>query len=157
MKRLYDEPYLLLYKLNPCQEMDAFAQAVAKKKNCRLVVISNNIRLFIPGATIISNPSVERFLSLILYSECIVTDSFHGTAFSLNFNKEFFSWLPSQYSTRLRSVLELADLEERAFTKNENRWEKIRPIDYQKVNTIFKAWRDDADRLIMGVLSDHGE
>lgn len=152
LRRTYDEPYVLVYQLNPCKEMDKFAQEIANKKNCKLIIISNNIRLSVPGAQIIDNPAVEQFLSLILYAECIITDSFHGTAFSLNFNKEFFSWLPPKYSTRLTSVLELAEISERAFTKNEPRWEDMKPIDYQKVNAIFESWRDNADRLVAEVL-----
>lgn len=146
-------PYVLVYQLNPCKEMDEFAQAVAAKKNCRLIVISNNIRLSIPGAEIIDNPTVEQFLSLILHSECMITDSFHGTAFSLNFNKDFFSWMPQKYSTRLSSILELTGLSERAFSKNDARWELVEKIDYQKVNAVLQEWRDNADRLIAGVLS----
>lgn len=148
-----NDPYVLVYQLNPCKEMDEFAQAVAAKKNCRLIVISNNIRLSIPGAEIIDNPTVEQFLSLILHSECMITDSFHGTAFSLNFNKDFFSWMPQKYSTRLSSILELTGLSERAFSKNDARWELVEKIDYQKVNAVLQEWRDNADRLIAGVLS----
>ena len=122
LKSIRDYDYVLVYQLNPCKEMDVFAEQIAQKKGCKLIVISNNIRLSIPGAEIIDNPTVEQFLELILYAKCVVTDSFHGTAFSLNFNREFFSWLPNQYSTRLMSILEVLDLKDRAFLQNESRW-----------------------------------
>ena len=49
--------------------MDVFAEQIAQKKGCKLIVISNNIRLSIPGAEIIDNPTVEQFLELILYAK----------------------------------------------------------------------------------------
>ena len=81
-----------------------------------------------------------------------MTDSFHGTAFSLNFNREFFSWLPNKYSTRLMSILEMLDLKDRAFLQNESRWETVAPINYQSVNDILSQERKKADQLIERVL-----
>ncbi len=155
LKEDLDNQYVLVYQLNPCKEMDEFAEEIAKKKGCKLIIISNNIRLSVPGAEIIDNPTVERFLELILNAKCVVTDSFHGTAFSLNFNKELFSWLPNAYSTRLTSILEMMGLKERAFMKNESRWERLSPINYRCVNDILLQERERADRLIEGVLIDN--
>lgn len=133
--------------------MDIFAEQIAQKKGYKLIVISNNIRLSITGAEMIDNPTVEQFLELILYAKCVVTDSFHGTAFSLNFNREFFSWMPNKYSTRLMSILEMLGLEDRAFLQNESRWETVAPINYQSVNDILSQERKKADQLIEGVLA----
>jgi len=155
LKKIRDYEYVLVYQLNPCKEMDIFAEQIAQKKGCKLIVISNNIRMTIPGAEIIGNPSVEQFLELILFAKCVVTDSFHGTAFSLNFNREFFSWLPDKYSTRLMSVLEMLDLKDRAFTQNENRWMTLAPINYVSVNNVLSQERKKADQLIEGVLNDY--
>ena len=155
LKRNLDYEYVLVYQLNPCKEMDKFAEQIAQKKGCKLIIISNNIRLSVPGAEIINNPTIEQFLELILYAECVVTDSFHGTAFSLNFNRELFSWLPKEYSTRLMSVLKMMGLQERAFVKNESRWETLAPINYQNVNNVLSRERAKADHLIEGVLIDN--
>lgn len=155
LHRQFSEPYVLLYQLNPCKEIGRFAQEVTISKNCRLIVISNNIRLSIPGAEIIANPSVEQFLSMILYAEYMITDSFHGTAFAINFNRELFVWLPPKYQTRLTAILDLAELSERAFTKNEDRWKTMKKINYQRVNEILLGRRDEAERLVKEVLSDN--
>ena len=144
--------YLLVYQLNPSKEMEKFAEQIAKKNKCKLIVISNNIRMSIKEAEIIANPTIEEFLELVLYARYVVTDSFHGTAFSLNFNRDFFSWLPNKYSTRLMSILEMLDLKDRAFVQNEKRWISLAPIDYQKVNNILESERRKVDHLIEGVL-----
>lgn len=147
-----NEDYVLVYQLNPSKEMNEFSQKIAKEKNCKLIVISNNIRMSIPNAEIIDNPTVNEFLELFLYAKCIITDSFHGTAFSLNFNRDFFSWMPNKYSTRLMSVLEKMELQNRAFLKDDDRWKMIEPINFDKVNEILNSSREYADFLIKGGL-----
>ena len=147
--------YVLVYQLNPGKEIRAFARQIAKKHGCKLIVISNNIRMSVPGAEVIDNPTVEQFLELVLHAKFVVTDSFHGTAFCLNFGRNFFSWLPHKYSTRLMSVLELVGLQDRAFTRCEDRWEALSPIDHHKVDDILTRERKRADRLIEEMLTSH--
>ena len=55
-------------------------------------------------------PGVEEFLSLIQYASYVITDSFHGTAFSINFNREVIDIYPNEFSTRLSSILKWAGL-----------------------------------------------
>lgn len=155
LKPCRDYEYVLVYQLNPCKEMAEFARQIAGQRGCRLIVICNNIRMSVPGAELLDNPPVEVFLSLLLHANCVVTDSFHGTAFSLNFHREFFSWLPNKYSTRLMSVLELLGLQDRAFTRSDARWQTLAPIDYQKVDTVLHQARKEADRLLEEVLTSN--
>ena len=155
LKKPRDYDYVLVYQLNPCKEMRQFARQIARKHGCKLIIISNNIRMSVPGAEVIDNPKVELFLELVLHARCVVTDSFHGTAFSLNFHRDIFAWMPGKYSTRLMSVLKLVGLEERAFTRADARWETLPPIDYRKVEGIFAEERAKADRLVEEVLSSH--
>lgn len=148
LKRAVKDEYVLLYQLTPCREMDEFARQIALKKNCKLIVIAFGTGRSMAGAEIIVNPSAERFMELILHANYIVTDSFHATAFSICFNREFLSWLPNKYSTRLVSLLEMLNLEDRAFTKNEARWEMLDKIDYKKINGVLDSAREELDRLI---------
>jgi hypothetical protein len=164
LKRKRDYEYVLMYQLSPSEEMGAFAKQIARENGCKLIVISNNIKMSlsnlkmsISGAEIIANPTVEQFLELILYARCIVTDSFHGTAFSLSFNREFFSWLPRKYSSRLTSILGMLNLQDRAITQNETRWKSIVPINYQSVNNVLLQARKEADQLIEEMLISDGE
>lgn len=138
--------YVLTYGLNDNRELGIFARKIAKDNGLRLI----NIGLwwhayFNPGRTI-QLPSVETFLSLIKYADYIVTDSFHGTAFSLNFNKQFFVFYPGRFSTRLQSILALTHQEQRVVSDFNTNWKEIAPIDYTVVNPILaqerqKAWR----------------
>lgn len=84
------------------------------------------------------------FLNYLLNAEYVLTDSFHGLAFSINFNKNFYvfdrSYLVDNQSTRLKSLLEKVDLENRFITTN---IEKIvnNDINYNKVKKIIEEER----------------
>lgn len=138
--------YVLTYGLNENHELGKFAQKVAKDNGLRLINIGLSRRAYFnPGKTVLL-PSVETFLALIKYADYIVTDSFHGTAFSLNFNKQFFVFYPGRFSTRLQSILALTHQEQRVVSDSNTDWKEITPIDYTVVNPILaqerqKAWR----------------
>lgn len=53
------------------------------------------------------------FLSLILNAECIITNSFHATLFSVLFKKQFVILIPPQNGERIKSVLDTFGLLDR--------------------------------------------
>mgnify|MGYP002623830271 CR=1 FL=1 len=84
--------YILIYALHTDKKINDFAQALAKKTGLKLVRICSSWRqfnqnLFRREKKIIL-PDVFRFISLIDNAKYVVTNSFHGTAFSLNLNTE---------------------------------------------------------------------
>lgn len=81
----------------------------------------------------------RKWLTRIKNSDYIITDSFHGVAFSLLFNKQFFVFCASSKKfTRIRSLLKLCSLEERYIESVEDFEQRknalIAPIDYTSVN-----------------------
>ena len=87
------------------------------------------------------NPHVEDFLALIDGAQYVVTDSFHATAFSLNFNKEFIIVYPGKYSTRLQSILEILNLTNRVAIDEKDMSIVESRIDYSRVNALLDAER----------------
>lgn len=85
----------------------------------------------------------RHWLTRIKNSEYIITDSFHGLALSLIFNKQFFIFCASEKKfTRLVSLLKLISLEER-FVKSIEDFENrknilLKPINYIHVNEVLK-------------------
>lgn len=63
----------------------------------------------------ITDAGPAEFLSLVANATLVVTNSFHGTAFSVNFNRDFYTILPmrKQNNSRQRSLLEMFGLTER--------------------------------------------
>ncbi len=85
----------------------------------------------------------RHWLTRIKNSDFIITDSFHGLALSLIFNKQFFVFCASEKKfTRLRSLLKQLSLEDRYIESIEdfdNRKDSLlKPIDYTHVNAVLK-------------------
>lgn len=86
----------------------------------------------------------RHWLTRIRNSEYVITDSFHGLALSLIFNKQFFVFCASEKKfTRLRSLLQLFSLEYRYVESVEDferrKEELLCPIDYVHVNIVLKS------------------
>jgi hypothetical protein len=120
-------PFLLIYQLNPNPEMDQFAMNLAKKKGWEVIRVgfgrSDRQK---PGKCIMS-PSVEEFVGLLFQAKCVLTDSFHATAFSLNLGTDFISVRPPKFSTRIESILQLTGQEQRLLD------------DYKDLNIVDRA------------------
>ena len=86
------------------------------------------------GGKFICCPDLGEFLALIDNASCVVTDSFHGTCFAINFGKQFIEILPNNATgTRNQSILDLTDLSGRIL-KDFNDYSLIdNTIDYDDV------------------------
>ena len=136
-------PYLLVYQLHPTHkdaDFDAAVKQIAREKGLEIVrvVYSRANRKFGKKEYL---PSVERFLSLLRNADYIVTDSFHGTAFSINFEKQFAVLYPTQFSTRMQSLLELTGLTDRRYEDTSSLERYLEPINYEKPREILNAER----------------
>lgn len=90
-------------------------------------------------------PPIDNWIRNLYRAEYVVTDSFHGTAFSILFNKQFVVVGNKQRGMeRFKSILKLFGLEDRlVLDYNHDEIEKIMasPIDYEKVNTRLEEMR----------------
>lgn len=85
------KPYLLVYQLHMSHNNADFTKAVkeiAARKGLEIVRVVYSYSDRKVGERVVL-PGVFEFLGLIRGASFIVTDSFHGTAFSINFNKQF--------------------------------------------------------------------
>lgn len=88
-------------------------------------------------------PSVDSWLAGLANSKFVVTDSFHGTVFSILFNKSFVTiGNPKRGLTRIYSLLSMVGLEDRLFSYNTDlRMLVSTSIDYDRVNRILEEKR----------------
>ncbi|MFR7517018.1 MAG: hypothetical protein ACLUVY_07445 [Bacteroides uniformis] len=72
----------------------------------------------------------------------MVTDSFHGTAFAINFNTQFIEVLPNtKTGSRNQSILHLTDLQDRIVTDFNDFSLTNKKIDFERVNNIIATER----------------
>ena len=141
--------YILVYQLNTKNpKFDKYVKDVSKKLKMPIIRISNVYYQAFKYGKFIFCPTVEEFLSYFANAEYIITDSFHGTAFSINLNKKFVSIFPNKFSERLMSILTLTGLEERQ-VKNFSELDLVtQDIDYSRVNSIIDNERNNSKKYI---------
>ena len=144
--------YVLLIQLNRNHEFDEYAIKFAKKHNKNLLRLCLRVdQMVLPGKSVII-PKVEDYINLIKYADFVLTDSFHAISFSLNFGKQFLCVLPSTYSTRLKSILDLTMLTNR-IVENYQVYDYT-PIDYERVNSIIDLARQTSKKYIDCMLEE---
>lgn len=83
-------------------------------------------------------PPVTNWIKGFMDAEFVITDSFHGTVFSILFNKPFISIGNTKRGmSRFISFLEMFDLQDRLLTENNlDNYERLlsSPIDFDRVN-----------------------
>ena len=136
------DKYVLVYHFSTNdREMIDFAYEYAKKNDCKLVFVQNSLKKY-KNAKVIKDASPEEFLWLIDNAQCVITNSFHGTAFSIIFEKEFYSAINIVRSTRIKELLKLCGLENRIINSDTSM--KKNNISWLEVNHIIDENRKKA-------------
>lgn len=124
--------YILYYTVLGSESLLRFCLQLAEKENKQVVFVGGNPvkRLLEKNKRIryACDVSPEQWLYLIHHASCVVTNSFHGTAFAIHYKKEFFLEFSSYTNSRLEQIIRLTGLEDRVVGGKEPA-----PIDYQKV------------------------
>lgn len=142
------KPYILVYSIISNPTMLSAAKKYAEQRKLTLVEIcqyknrkANHIQL--------SAASPEEFLGAIIDAETVVTNSFHGTAFSILFNKEFYVFDNKTRGSRITNILNKAGLENRMV---EDEIIELAPIDYNEVNISLKEFIDSSKEFLLTAL-----
>lgn len=107
--RLVKEPYVFVYMLRLDVRVIELAQKIAAEKGCKVIYTGLYAHTY-RGVTTVCNAGVEDFLSYINHAEVVVTNSFHGTAFSVMFEKPFLSVGIASTSARVENLLGMTGL-----------------------------------------------
>lgn len=140
-KPIKEEEYVLVYQLHNDKRLGEYAEQVAKKKRLPLIRLSASFHQITRPGRFVYCPSIGEFLSYIKNAQYMITDSFHGTAFAINFNTQFIEVLPNNKTgTRNESILKLTGLSNR-IAKNYDICICDDVIDYSYANAILKEER----------------
>lgn len=98
--------------------------------------------------------SPEEFLGYIHNATYVITNSFHGTAFCVNYHKQFLAVKRTMYNNRIESLLEQVGLEERYISKNDDLNIIDKVIDYDNVEMKLDKLRELSLRKMKEILGD---
>lgn len=147
--------YILLYQLHNDKRLGAYAKKVAAEMNLPLIRISPSLHQIIREGRLIWCPSIRTFLSYIMNATCMITDSFHGTAFAINFNIPFVEVLPNNgTTTRNISILKMTRLSEQILLNDNDIECAKRVIDFQNVNNILKHKRAESISILKRMIEE---
>lgn len=109
------ERYVLVYDFDRNPGIEKFAKKLALERQAKVYSLFKN-----GSDRRLANASPRDFVRLIQQAECVVSNSFHATAFSVLFGREFFVFNRTEgINTRMRDLLSLLRLEQRLLSLNQ--------------------------------------
>ena len=147
--------YILAYQLHNDKKLGEYAKKVAKEKGLQLIRISPSFHQITREGKLIWCPKLGEFLSYVANAECMITDSFHGTAFAINFNTPFVEVLPNNKTgTRNMSILNLTKLTDRVLKDFNDTDLANKKIDFTYANSVIEEQRQHSINVLKGMLEN---
>ncbi len=110
------EQYVLTYKLNDNDDLTNQVINISKKLGIKIISLGKKI----PGSIFKKDIGPAEFIYLYNNARFVVTNSFHGTVFSLIFNKPFLTFGNGNYNSRMETILKLTNQTKRLILDNKN-------------------------------------
>lgn len=148
------EPYIFVYMLRIEPVTFEAAKKLSEKTGLKIKVCSNHI---VKGNNIenITDAGIEDFLSLIYNAEYMITNSFHGTAFAVQFHKKFLSLAVTNTGSRVRDFLEDIDLSDRTLATLQDISKIDREINWNDVDKILDEKRKQSHKYLQELISKY--
>jgi hypothetical protein len=152
-KRKVKDQYLLLYILGRDKKLITIGETLAKERNLKIVKIGLD---FIFSSKVARNDffcSPNEFLSYFYHADYVVTNSFHGLSFILNFRKQFSIVLPQTFATRLESPLAQFGLERRIIRDDRDLAKQKKPVDYTRAEPQLQKAKEESIQFLKEALT----
>lgn len=110
------EKYILCYELLKSEELIECLTRVKKEYGLPIVMLSPSIRYHKKGDIIILDAGPLEMVDLVRRAEVVITNSFHGTAFSVLYHKKFYSVLTTHGPGRIIELLSNTGLKNQIYS-----------------------------------------
>ncbi|MDP1624577.1 MAG: polysaccharide pyruvyl transferase family protein [bacterium] len=139
----YSKPYILVYAFGKDLQIKKSVEYIAETLKLDVIAINQDVFINYKCKKHIRDASPEEFLNLFANASFIITNSYHGTAFSIIFNSPFVVTGISQTGiNRIQNLLNLLDLSERMVYQKEKLPEVLKKqIKYSKINKTLADLR----------------
>ncbi|MDN0044615.1 polysaccharide pyruvyl transferase family protein [Mediterraneibacter glycyrrhizinilyticus] len=139
--------YLLCYFLENREWYFDYAKRIAKKLNLDIVLLPNRWEYISCEYIIKRGVGPKEFVSLIQHADYVLTDSYHGSIFSLIFNRNFQYLLrfshndPTSQNIRIYSLFDYLGIDDRIVLSIEGKLPPIEIINYSTINKKIEEFR----------------
>lgn len=152
--------YIFCYIFSNKQKYNDYLKKIQKETKLPIIYMGVS-NLSYDGLDALKKETVGplEFLQLLKNAEYVITDSFHGTAFSLIFNKDFYVFKRERVGevinmfSRIESILSSVNLEDRLVSIDEP-FEIKESINYMMVNNKLEQLRKSSLEYLRNALTD---
>ena len=141
------EKYIFVYLIAYTPTILEFARKFAKEKGYKIICFHNTYHKY-KGMENLKELSPNKFLYYIKNAEYVITSSFHGLCFAINFHKKFFYELDEakkNNNSRLVTLTKMLELENRKIVKGNC---SDNEIDFSKVEEKLNEERKNSIKFI---------
>ncbi len=140
------EPYIAVYDLIPSPQLWSMAHRLSANSGLKIIRICGASGMKkIDGVDQYSEIGPGEFIDLVGRASCVLTNSFHGTVFSILYQKPFYFVIPGHMtdSGRIGSLLTSLSLEARmVWDKDADSINEFGTVDWHDVSTKLGCQRE---------------
>lgn len=142
----YGGEYIFGYFIGDVPGMREFADKLAKETGLKVLVVFKNLRDLLHRTERHYDAGPKEFLWYVSHARYVVTNSFHATAFSIIFRKDFWTFVdggPEAPGERIRNILDLMGL-------------RSRMLDATSAGSVCPTdpvcWSDEGEKRLAGAI-----
>lgn len=148
--------YILYYTIRSSDTLWEFCKFLAQKHNLKILRIGGNriSKKYRKNGNVqyVSDAGPGEWLYLLHHARYVVTNSFHGTAFSINYRKNFFVEFSSATNSRLEHITKVLGLEECVVRAGDNILTE--KTDYSQTEQVLPAMIQSSRQYLKTALED---
>lgn len=140
------ERYVLVYQVRYCPDALRIAREIAKQIDAKVIELASNMNApFAPETLGVQSPA--EFVGWFKDAECIVTTSFHGTVYSMTFEKPFYMVnIGDGWDSRMVNLMQTCGIEDRIVNPGSD--PIFSKIDYTYANCVIQEMRQESLNFI---------
>lgn len=146
--------YILYYTIRSSTKLFRRCMELSAKTGMKVVVVGGNLikklRNRDPQIEYAVDISPDEWLYLMHHARYVVTNSFHGTAFSINYRKEFYVEFSSLTNSRLAQIIGMLGLEARVVRDDVELCSA--PVDYTVTEAQLPEMREASAQFLRDAL-----
>lgn len=144
-----NEPYIFSYILNPTEEKRNAIYDAAKLLNKKVVILidgqseeKNKLAEIMGNMDVLKEVEIDTWIRLIRDADFVITDSYHGTCFSIIYEKNFVSIKNRKRgNSRFLSLMQMLEFEDRlveeGFSEEQMKELYLQPVSYDYCNLVL--------------------
>lgn len=137
--------FILIYIVKPSKEFISEAQNFSRKTGKKLISIGYSHKWCDENITVLDP---FEWLGFIKAADYVITSMFHGTAFSIKFNKQFISEISPYRLNKFFPMLDSFGLNDRIYQPGRLDEIIMKDIDYSDVNIKIDEWVNQAYKFL---------